>query len=269
MVAGERGKFSFTVGGVLIFTLVVTAWLLVPATQAIAEQKIGSNVDNRIVVGLRVEKAQLQSWLPAPWQVNPVEKGPLKDTNLFVLFVDRLLNQDAQGESYAGGTFRIVALVAPAKHLQRGESALFVLRIYAPHEDISLYNPYKNTVQATIRREQTIKSTDLEPGTVSEFWEALDRAGGVMQLRLEYQRAIPRRAKQEMKPHSSVEPTFFRIYRIDQGSDLIKSVPIGLDRVQSYKFQVTISELSKLFDGTEQVVGIVSVPWYVREVFLP
>jgi hypothetical protein len=239
------------------------------AAQVGAETLIGSNVDNRIIVALRVGQAELQSWLPAPWQVNPIPGGPLKDANLYVIFVDRLLGQDAQGKPTAGGTMRAVALVAPAKNTQTGKPAPFVLRIYVPHEDISLYNPYKNSVQANIRREQTLKGADLEPGTGSELWELRDRVGGMLQFRMEYQRAVPRRAKQEFRPRSAVEPTFFRIYRVDQWSDLVKSIPAGINRVQNYQLRVTVSELSKLFDGTEQLIGIMVVPWYVRKLSLP
>ena len=240
------------------------------ATQAGAETLLGSNVDYRITAALRVGQAELQGWLPAPWQLNPATGGPLKDANLYMIFVDRLLGQDPQGKPAAGGgTFRFVALAVPAKNPQTGEVAPFVIRIYAPHEDIKLYNPYKNSVHATIRREHSQKGEDFEPGTGSELWELRDKVGGVLQFRVEYQRAVPRRAKQEMKPHSSVEPTFYRIYRIDQGSDLVKSVPAGIDRVQNYQLRSNVSELSKLFDGTEQVVGIIVSPWYVRTYFLP
>ena len=162
-----------------------------------------------------------------------------------------------------------VVLAAPAKHAQTGESAPFIIRAFVPHEDIDLYNPYKNSVRATIRREQTLKSADLEPGTGSELWELWDSAGGMLQFRMEYQRAVPSRAKREMKPRSAVEPTFFRIYRFDQGSDLVKSIPAGIERVQNYQLRVTVSELRKLFDGTEQLVGIIVVPWYVRQLYLP
>jgi len=251
----------------LAFILLVFSGILI--TQAGAETLIGSNVDNRIIVALRVGQAELQSWLPAPWQVNPIAKGPLKEANLYLSFVDRLLDQDAQGKPAAGGTCRVVALAAPAKHAQTGKSALFVIRVFAPHEDINLYNPYKNSVRATIRREYTFKGADLEPGTVSDLWELRDSAGGMLQFRIEYQRAVPSRAKPEIKPRSAVEPTFFRIYRIDQGSDLIKSIPAGIDRVQSYQLHVTMSELRKMFDGSEKVVGILAIPWYVRKLFLP
>jgi hypothetical protein len=238
-------------------------------TQAGAETFIGSNVDSRIIVALQVGQAELQPWLPAPWQVSPIPKGPLKGTNLYLLFVDRLHDQDAQGKPIKGGTCRAVALVALAKHAQTGKPALFVIRIFAPHEDISLYNPYKNSVRAAISREYTFKGANLSPGTVSDVWELQDSAGGIIKFQIEYQRAIPRRVKQELRPRSSVEPDFFRIYRVDQGMDLIKSVPAGIDRVQSYQLNVTVSELRKMFDGSEKVVGFIALPFYIRKLSLP
>jgi hypothetical protein len=255
------------IASMLSFILLIFSGILI--TQAGAETLIGSNVDNRIIVALQVGQAELQSWLPAPWQVSPIPKGPLKGANLYLMFVDRLLDQDAQGKPARGGTCRAVPLAAPAKHAQTGKPALFVIRVFAPHEDINLYNPYKNTVRAAISRECTVKGANLEPGTVSDVWELRDSAGGIIKFQIEYQRAIPRRAKQELRPRSSVDPDFFRIYRVDQGMDLIKSVPAGIDRVQNYQLNVTVSELRKMFDGSEKVVGILANPFFIRKLSLP
>jgi hypothetical protein len=147
--------------------------------------------------------------------------------------------------------------------------ALFVIRIYVPHEDINLYNPYKNSVRASIRREHILKGSDFAAGTGSDLWEVHDKDGGILQFQIDYQRAIPSRANRELKPHSAVEPGFFRIYKIDEGTDLLKSIPAGIDRTQNYQLRVTVPELNKLFDGTERLVGIVMNPWYVRQLFLP
>ncbi len=61
--------------------------------------------------------------------------------------------------------------------------------------------------------------------------------------------------KWKVKTRSPVNPEFFRIYHIDQGVDVVKSIPNGIDRVQHYQLRVTVSELGKLFDGTEQLVS--------------
>jgi hypothetical protein len=39
-------------------------------------------------------QAELQSKLPAPWQVNPITGGELKEANLLLVFIDALLLQD-------------------------------------------------------------------------------------------------------------------------------------------------------------------------------
>jgi hypothetical protein len=252
----------------VIFIVIAVTVGFHPATLN-AETLDGSDVEYRLLVALRVKPADLQSLLPDPWQVDPVAKGPLKDANLFVIFIDNLLHQDAEGKTALGGTYQLAVIAAPAKNAQTAESAPFVLRVYAPHEDISVVNPYKNTIRAKISREQTLKSKNLEPGTATELWEMKDDSGGMMLLQMSYQKAVPRRSNQELKPRSAVEPDFFRIYRVDQGSDLIKSIPANIDRTQNFKFQVTKSEFGELFDGSEEIIGVISIPWYIRKVFLP
>jgi hypothetical protein len=233
-----------------------------------AETLVQQNVDTRVVLAFRVGQAALQRWLPAPWQVHPVATGPSKDANLIVTFVDRLLNQDGEGKPIAGGTTQMVGLGVPAKHGQTGETAPFVIRIFDANPQL-IPGPYKTAVLATIRREATLKAAGLEPGTGSEMWEMRESGGGVIEVRVEYQRGVPARAKPESKPHSPVDPSFFRIYRPDVGTDVVKSIPDSIDRLRSYQFRVTVPELRTLFDGSEQLVSIAILPWYVRQVFLP
>jgi hypothetical protein len=86
---------------------------------------------------------------------------------------------------------------------------------------------------------------------------------------MNYRRAVPTRSRGEARPHSNIDPTFFRMYRYDQLMDVVKSIPDDIDRVQSHHLRVTIPELRELFNGTEQLVGIALVPWYGRQTFLP
>ncbi len=47
--------------------------------------------------------------------------------------------------------------------------------------------------------------------------------------------------------------------------ELVRSVPAGIDRVETYELGVTVSEVSDLFDGSERLVSLVAVPWFVRQ----
>jgi len=240
-----------------------TGFLTTPAR---AETFVGSNADNRVTVALRVGQEAVQAWLPAHWQAEPFPSGPFKGANLFVVFIDRLLNQDSAGKPAAGGTFRLAALYVPAKHSQTGESAPFIIRVYGPHEGPG---PYKNSVKAMVLREAALSGANLEPGTGSELWVIRDSEGGILKFRMDYQRALPVRTKGEARPHSNIDPTFFRMYRYDQLMDVVKSIPDRIDRVQNYQLRVTMSELRELFNGTEKLVGIAIIPWYGRQTFLP
>jgi hypothetical protein len=86
---------------------------------------------------------------------------------------------------------------------------------------------------------------------------------------VDYQRGVPTRVKREMKVRSSVEPDIFFNYLDDYASDLVKSIPAGIDRVKKYKFRTTMSELRNMFDGSEQLIGILVNPCRVRQRFRP
>lgn len=240
--------------------------MLVPATYA--EKLVQQNVDNRVVVALRVSQFEAQSWLPAPWQVHPDASGPSRGANLILVFIEQLLGLDGEGKPAAGGAQRALAMLVPAKNSRTGETAPYVVRIYTSNPQL-LPGPFKNSTRAAIQREQTLKGADISSGVVSELWTVRDSSDGAVEFRSQYQRGLPARSKPETKLRGGPDPDFFFIYRIDQGVDVVKSVPAGIDRAQNTQLRVTMSELRKLFDGSEQIVSISAVPWYVRQVSLP
>jgi hypothetical protein len=216
-------------------------------------------------VAFSVDQKAAQAWLPAPWKAVSLPKGPFKGANLFVILNDIFIMQDGEGKPYMGGTFCFAALVSFGKNQQTGEFATFVTRIYWPYDDPS---SYKNAVKAMVFRGATLQGANLG-GKGSEVWTVRDGAGGIMEFRMDYQRAVPKRTKKEFKARSSVDPNILFIYRDDYAGDLVKSIPAGIDRVQDYKFHVTMPELRKMFDGSEKLVGILVNPSRVRQKFRP
>ena len=249
----------------LVLAVIVGGILTASLTRA--ETPAGSNVDTRVIVSLQVRPEALQQWISGAWQVNPVAAGPSKGANASVVFVDQQLWLDADGKPMATGINRIMALTVPGKHGGTGETESVVGRIYSA-EPSYVPSPYKNAVSATIRRERMIKEPNLEPASGRELW-TVRAAGGTAELQFDYQGGLPSRSKGEAKVYSGAEPTFFRIYRWEQGADVVKSVPDGIDRVQNFKLSVAIPELAKIFDGSERVVSVTMLPWYLRQVSLP
>lgn len=238
-------------------------------TQSVwAETFVESNVENRLIVAISTGQAEVQKWVPAPWQVDSPSKGPFKGANLYIVFIDRLLIQDPQGKPDKGGNDRYLVFAVPAKNMQTGESAAVVIKGYSANTQ-GIPGAYKNYIHATVLREQSHEGANQEAGVVNDSWKVRDASKGGLELQIQYQRALLSRGKQESKIYSAVEPNFFRIYRVDSATDIVKSIPISINRVQSYRLRVTMPELSKLFDGAEQLVGVIVYPLYLRQVFLP
>jgi hypothetical protein len=57
--------------------------------------------------------------------------------------------------------------------------------------------------------------------------------------------------------------------RFEQGADVVRGAGTGPERLQKFTFKATGEKLSPLFDGTEQLINMTSVPWYQREIYLP
>src|SRR4029434_8140251 len=78
-----------------------------------------------------------------------------------------------------------------------------------------LPGPYKTSAPASLRLEQSIKATDMEPAMVTERWEVRDQSGGPIVLALEYTRGVPTRTKAEPKVYGGPDPAFCPRYRLD------------------------------------------------------
>ena len=250
----------------LLITLAVVIGPLVSGV-ASSETKVGSDVNVRTVIAVKIAEAEAQKLLAPGWQVNPIASGANQGANLTLTFIDELLNQDAEGKAKTN-TVRRLAIGVPAKNAATGAAGNNVVRVLTT-DATGLPGPYKTSAPASLRLEQSIKATDMEPATVTERWEVRDRSNGTIVLALEYTRGMPMRNKAESKVYGGPDPAFFRIYRADSGGDVLRSVPTGVDRVKKLSLRVTTAELKKAFDGTEQIVSVTAVPWYQREVSLP
>ena len=241
------------------------AGLLVSAP-ADAETLMGTIMDTRTSLALSVKPTAAQHWLPRPWVVREVPKGPFKGANLIVLMIDRLLHRDAKGKPAEGGSYRRVALLIPAVDAASKRTATFVIRVYSPQ---GAPGPYKNSLRASVKREAILRRNDADAGTGTERWVVAPASGGALIFAMSYRRAVPKWMKSVIRPRSAVVPTFQRIYRYEQLIDVVKSTPPSVNRVRDVKLSVTVPELRAMFDGSETLIGIARAPWYTRQTLLP
>src|SRR5262245_48119096 len=247
---------------------IVLGALFLTSAPGFAQKPVQTNVDQRVVVALRVPEAELKGWLPQPWEPNSIAAGPSKDANLLISFIDRLINHDTDGKLIATGVDRVVSIAIPARNPQTNETGPFAVREFNANVE-AVPGPYKTAVPALITRQGTFAGSGLEAGSGSEAWEVKEIKGneGVISLRFEYQRGVPTRTRSELRLRSPIDPAFSRLYRFDAGMDVVKGA--AGERVKNLVFNATGTEMKRFFDGTHTIISVTVIPWYVREVFLP
>ena len=243
---------------------VVAAVLL--AQSAVAQEKlVGSNVDVRTGLTFKVSDGVVQKMLPEGWEVNSPTAGPTKGSNVNLTLIDQIMAQDPEGKAL--NPFRGAALSIPAKKKGTETAGTMVFAgLMTPPNVPGAYGAFV-PANAFVERSQR---TDGDGKTViEENWQLKADDGSAIEVQIQYVRGVPARGKVEAKVYAAIKPDFYRIYRFEQAADVARSTSTGIDRVSKISFKVTGAKLAPLFDGSQQLISVTSVPWYSRQVSLP
>lgn len=245
------------------FVLVVL-WALVAPAYA-GEKLFGSNVDVRTTLAFKVSDAAVQKLVPEGWEISPPPAGPSKGFNVAVVLIDSISFLDADGKPIA--PFRGGVLVIPVK--KKGTDAAVPMVVFgiAVREVVpgayGVYVPGKAAIERKVRSGADGKST------ADETWEFKAEDGNAIKAQIRYGRGAMTKSKVEMKVYSGAKPEFFRIYRVDQVADIARSTATGVDRVTKVSFKASGPKLASLFNGSERLISVTSIPSYSRTIFLP
>ena len=221
---------------------------------AIAQEKLyGTTADNRVVVGFKVSPDIVGKLLPAGWESNP----PANGVNLGITMVEGLSSEDADGKPVK--PFSGVAITLPAKKTGTTDTGAMVAAglftaNYAPGA-YGVFLPAKVTIDRHSRM-------DAEGRTkVEETWNLVSDDGHSLHITVAYTRSEVKKNKVEAKIYSAAKPEFYRIYRFEQGTEVVKDA--------KFSIKATGPKLAWIFDGKQQVVAVTAVPWYSRSISLP
>ena len=234
------------------------------AASASAQTVTEWNSEVRTTLSTRVNETAVQRLLPQGWTVAPSTGIANRGANLTIVFIERQLGLDGQGQLLRTGTLRYVVLAVPARNAA-GETNTVVVGGLSPG-GAGAYDVYLPATVARVAR--TSSSQGEEAGLATEHWEFAATSGERLELRLSYRRATPVKNQIEAKLRSAKHPGYTRTYRIDQAADVLRSAAAA-DRIAEMTFRATGGSFAALFDGTEQVLSVTSLPWYVRSVSVP
>jgi hypothetical protein len=241
--------------------------LLVLVSPAVAQEKfIGSDVAQRTVLTFKASDAAVQKMLPEGWEVNSPQAGPTKGQNLAVVLVDQILSQDPEGKPEATHQ-RGVALAIPAK--KKGTDIVGAMVFGGFFEQAASPGAYGVYATAQVAIERKRQTGSDNTSRIEESWQIRTGDGNSIEVQVQFSPGVPTRAKVDSKVFSAAKPEFFRIYRVEQASDVVRSTATGVDRVTKLSFKAAGDKLAPLFDGTEQLISITSIPWYSRQLSLP
>jgi len=240
----------------------VTAFASIPAT---AETFDSTIADTRTLAAFKVNEQALAEWLPDTHASLPYGGGSFQGANLLMMFIDRMLHQDAAGKPKNGGAYRMMALIVPGADRESGEKSTFIARVYSPGDGSG---PYKTAVQSTVSHTLSLAGTGSEPLSGRHVWQ-IEHGDGALEIAFDYAAGVPSRKIGESVLSTPLDASVKRIYRYGQLRDGVFSAPKGIDRTNNVTGSVEIPELTAMFDGSEVLIGLANQPFYTRTTWKP
>ncbi|HKA86053.1 MAG TPA: hypothetical protein VKE22_00255 [Haliangiales bacterium] len=230
----------------------------------------------RTMIALVGNAAALQHRLPGGWELAPYAGDDLRGKSLrgakmLIAFHEVYATRTQPGHPPAGLTqVSYIAFVSQARHAASGEVAHIHWLTYT-EDPAGIPGKYRDAKLARIARSQTfVKERRGETQVRESFSAASD--DGSLQLSLSYAQGgmvvwatsdapnLPLRAAND--------PGIVRVYQEDQVLDVVRSDPLGINRVSEVGLTAT-GELADVLDGTERVVAVVIQRPYMRHVYVP
>jgi hypothetical protein len=164
-----------------------------------------------------------------------------------------------------------VPFVSQARNLQ-SDALAHVHWLTYTEDPAAVPGKYRDGSLAHITRSQTLTKEERGETHVRETFSAVADSGTVT-LSLAYDQggdlviwATPDEPKLPLI--AAQDPTIVRWYQEDQVMNVVRSDPLGVNRVTDISLVVT-GELEDVFDGTERIVAVVIQRPYMRQVYVP
>ena len=248
-------------GLAVLLTSTAFGGLSAPAS---AESFVEHSSEVRMQLDFVVPAAALAKFVPEGFDMNVATQGPAKDCNVRMIFIDRVDITKQDGSPADPGSSQLVYLAVPVKQGQLLIHGLTNNSKDAPGP----HGVYQLATTSKISRSTT--GSGSGPIMTDEHWEFAAASGEHMSVTLKYERAAARKTSNEVKFYSAANPSFFQIFKIDQGLDIMRNATVQVrDRVKEFSVKAGGGKIAPLFDGTEKVVSIDALHWYNRAVYLP
>ena len=228
----------------------------------------------RTMLAIEGNASALQRRLPNGWELMPYSGEDLRGTslngaNMLVPFHEVYAIRSYDGKVVGQQQTSYVAFISQARNNSTGEVAHIHWLTYT-EDPTDVPGKYKDAELANITRSQTFTKVGQGETHVRETFDAVAEGGGI-HLSLAYEQGGVVMWKTADEPnltfYAAKDPSIMRVYQEDQVIDIVKSVPMKVDRVSEIIINVR-GELEDVF-GSGRVVAVVIQQPYMREVYVP
>jgi hypothetical protein len=230
----------------------------------------------RTMLALEANPAALQRRLPNGWELSPYAGKDLRGTslrgaNMLVPFHEVYAVRSHEGEHAGLPQVSYIAFVSQAREQTTGELAHLHWFTYT-EDPAAVPGKYEDGVLAEITRSQTFSKERRGETRVREDLSAVAERGE-LHLSLAYDQGgdlliWATADKPNLPLRAARDPRIVRWYQEDQAMNVVRSDPLGVNRVSELGLDVK-GELEDVFDGNERVVAVVIQRPYMRQVYVP
>jgi hypothetical protein len=230
----------------------------------------------RTLLALEADASALERRLPQGWELAPYAGDDLRGTsfrgpNTLVPFHEVYAVRSQDGHPAGLRQMSYIAFVSQAREKATGELAHLHWFTYT-EDPAGVPGKYGDGVLARITRTQTFSKEQRGETRVRETFSAVGQ-GGDVHLSLDYEQggdlvicATP--AEPNLLLRATRNPEIVRWYQEDQVMNVVRSDPLGVNRVSEISLDVN-GELGDVCDGNERVVAVVIQRPYMRQVYVP
>ena len=237
---------------------------------AAAQTPVEYSAEARFQLDVQVPDAALKAYLPAGWTPNISTRGPAKDANLRVVFIDRMTINGPDGKP-AGrtGSNRLVYLAAPVKEPGGSNVQLIIGGLTEDPEDAP--GPFGNYLLATTATMKRSVSSGKGSLMETQDWAFTAASGEHLEMHITFERGVGNKGQpRDTRFYSAKTPSFYQISRQEQVLDILRNVTTTpRDRVKEFSFKGSGGSYAKLFDGTEKMLSWDNILWLNRLVLVP
>jgi hypothetical protein len=235
----------------------------------IAQTLIETSVEARYQLDLQVPEAALIQFVPDGWTTDIRTEGNAKDANLRVIFIERIMINDAEGRPVRDGTSQMVYLTAPVKKPDGESTQLVIGGITNDMNDTP--GPFGVYLPANSYDFKRSISSDSGLVIESQDWKFETSTGEFLEMQITFERTVGNRRPQSERLYCSAnDPDYCQLIKQEQMLDVMRNVTTRpQDRVREFSFRAGGGSYAALFDGTEHLLSWDNILWLDQEIYLP